>query len=165
MSTVSRRSIIDQMIYLFKLLIRANGIIFLAKLVANEIRRKIKVNNVISFQFKHMSPTGIPIQPVILKIRHDISWQDVLNNRSKFLPKHCMYAWKTHVNFFLTNRFLLARTLSALKRASVGRKFFDEFAKSNNFSPLDAAKWYSIKMKNLIQAVSLWLCFDIFIYG
>jgi len=32
------------------------------------------------------------------------------------------------------------------------RKFFDEFARSKNFSPLDAEKWYSITNKEITTA-------------
>jgi hypothetical protein len=34
------------------------------------------------------------------------------------------------------------------------RKFFDEFAKSKNFNPLDAENWYSITKAQILQAVS-----------
>jgi hypothetical protein len=33
------------------------------------------------------------------------------------------------------------------------RKFFDEFAKSNNFSPLDADKWYLVTLQQIRKAV------------
>jgi hypothetical protein len=34
------------------------------------------------------------------------------------------------------------------------RKFTDEFAKSKNFNPLDAEKWYTIKLKDFMGIVS-----------
>jgi hypothetical protein len=35
------------------------------------------------------------------------------------------------------------------------RKFFDEYAVSKQFDPLDAEKWYSISKKDIIRAVSI----------
>jgi hypothetical protein len=34
------------------------------------------------------------------------------------------------------------------------RKFFEEFAKSKKFDPLDSEAWYSITRKEIISAVS-----------
>jgi len=45
------------------------------KMVANQ---KITTGDVISYEFLHISQTGLPINPVIRKIRHDVVWQDIL---------------------------------------------------------------------------------------
>jgi hypothetical protein len=34
------------------------------------------------------------------------------------------------------------------------REFFDEFAKSHNFNPLVAERWYSVSKKDIEEAVS-----------
>ncbi len=34
------------------------------------------------------------------------------------------------------------------------RKFFDEFAKSKNFNPLDSERWYAVTKKEILRAVS-----------
>jgi hypothetical protein len=38
-------------------------------------------------------------------------------------------------------------------KLSAGRHFFDEFAKSRNFYPLDANRWYSVSRKEISRAV------------
>jgi hypothetical protein len=37
------------------------------------------------------------------------------------------------------------------------RKFFDDFANSRKFEPLDVKQWYSIRKKDLIRAVAYFL--------
>jgi hypothetical protein len=39
------------------------------------------------------------------------------------------------------------------------RKFFDDFATSNNFDPLDAEKWYMVTGKEVANAV--WISFSV----
>jgi hypothetical protein len=39
----------------------------------------------------------------------------------------------------------------------LGLDFFVEVAKSKNFDPLDAEKWYSISRKDILEAVSPFL--------
>jgi hypothetical protein len=65
---------------------RTNGTTFQTSRVDNEVKNLIKINNVISYKFKHTLPNGIPIEPIIYRIRRDITWKDALNNRSKILP-------------------------------------------------------------------------------
>jgi hypothetical protein len=46
-------------------------------------------------------------------------------------------------------------TFQDIEKVNERRKFFDEFAKSKNFDPLDAERWYSISGREIIKAVSL----------
>lgn len=39
---------------------------------------KLRKGNIVSFSY-HTFSGGIPIEPVILKVRHDISWENVVN--------------------------------------------------------------------------------------
>jgi hypothetical protein len=45
-------------------------------------------------------------------------------------------------------------TFSLERKRAERRKFFDEFAKSKGFHPLDVDQWYLISWKELISAVS-----------
>jgi hypothetical protein len=44
-------------------------------------------------------------------------------------------------------------TLSIALDPEKRRKFTDEFAKSNDFNPLDAEKWYTIKLRDIKKTV------------
>jgi DNA polymerase III delta subunit len=48
--------------------------------------------------------------------------------------------------------YVLLGVLSKLKEPEGRRKLLDAFAKSKNFSPLDAEKWYSINGKEFKSA-------------
>ena len=41
------------------------------------------------------------------------------------------------------------------KSPRIQREFFDVFARSKNFDPLDAEKWYSITRRDVLNAVSI----------
>jgi len=45
-------------------------------------------------------------------------------------------------------------SFSKSERVRKARNFFDEFAKSNNFNPLDTERWYSVTRKEVLRAVS-----------
>jgi hypothetical protein len=44
---------------------------------------------------------------------------------------------------------------SGYGRSEIRRKFFNEFAKSKRFDPLDADKWYTITKKDVLSAVCI----------
>jgi hypothetical protein len=47
----------------------------------------------------------------------------------------------------------LLRVVTGLRKVENRRKFFDEFAKSQNFHPLDAEKWYRVTGQQIKKAV------------
>jgi hypothetical protein len=46
---------------------------------------------------------------------------------------------------------------SGIGRPEKRREFFDNFAKSKNFNPLDVENWYTMAKKDVVKAVRLFL--------
>jgi hypothetical protein len=64
---------------------RTNGTTFRTKLVTSDLKKKIKINDVVTYKFKIVQTAGKPILPEIFQIRRDITWKDALLNRSKII--------------------------------------------------------------------------------
>jgi hypothetical protein len=50
-------------------------------LIREELKSFIKVNDVVSYYFKHISSAGKLIKPEIYKLRKDLTWASVLENQ------------------------------------------------------------------------------------
>jgi hypothetical protein len=88
---------------------------------------------------------------LLLKYKNMI-WSDTVITQSKIRPNSGIcnqFACSTFVNSKLT-----VMTKLQFKTTSGRRIFFDEFAKTENFNPLDAKKWYSITQRKIRLAVS-----------
>ena len=56
---------------------------------------------------------------------------------------------------------MLTRSSEGWKTSAERRKFFDKFAKSNNFDPLEADNWYSVSRVEITNAVSKVISFSL----
>jgi len=114
----------------------ADGNTFRTRRIEENVKNKIQINDVISYKHLKTSPNGKPIQPRIYRIRRDLDWKDVLANWVKYSP----------------NKKPVKRNWRDLREQ---RKFFDFFATTKKFNPLDAEKWYSLPYNEISRAVSI----------
>jgi len=205
-----------------------NGNTFQTRRIEEDVQKKIKISDVISYKHTKTSINGKPIQPKIYQIRRDLTWNDVLIRRPKLSPNIAtdkrkwahpreqtkffdefakfITAWtKLHPEFMLQKENFLSseerlrspgnqrKSFGRITRSNqlgmnwwysaphtkltkVGRpelfnyyndmdlfkegwkvpgnqrKFLDEFAISKKFNPLDAQNWYSITKREIIPA-------------
>jgi len=116
----------------------ADGITFRTRMIEEDVQKKIKINDVISYKYTHNSK---PLLPRIHQIRHELTWNDVLARRTQF-PSTIITGKKRK-----------------WKDPREQRKFFDEFAMfQKNFNPLDASQWYLTSHKEVIKGVCLICC-------
>jgi hypothetical protein len=66
--------------------LRVNKLTFQAE-AEEDIRKDIKAGVVVSYQCTSDSPEGIPIHPKIYRVRHDLTWKDVTENREIVFKK------------------------------------------------------------------------------
>jgi ribose 5-phosphate isomerase len=72
------------------LLNRPDGQFFKTRTVENSLQKKIKVGDVVTYCSSSSSKNGIPIKPVIIKQRPDLSVADVLENLRKPFKKRSL---------------------------------------------------------------------------
>ena len=70
---------------------RTNGLSFQTIHVAEDVKRLIKLNEVVSYKFTHFHLDGIPLHPVIYKVRKDVPWNEVLKMRPKPVSKRTLW--------------------------------------------------------------------------
>jgi hypothetical protein len=46
--------------------------------VKAEVKQEVTVGSVISYKCRTMTPDGIPILPIIYRIRYDLKWSDII---------------------------------------------------------------------------------------
>lgn len=122
-----------------------------------EIEGRIKVNDVISYKCASVQSDGVPIRPSIYQIRWDISWSDALKTKSKMESKlEANNSKRTrNVSFYLvTNREIeVRRPTGKWRDIRKQRSFFEAYARSHNFNPLNADAWYSVPLRDILKVV------------
>ena len=121
---------------------------FYARVADSSIRKFLKVGSVVSYKYLKISKSGLPVAPVIFRVRDDMTWKEVLHNyasprKKEFIgnkiysharttrTRHSQHAWaharahahartRTHTQY--TNNWLLWH-----KKYVVGHNFFDVF--------------------------------------
>lgn len=61
---------------------RPNGNIFTVPFEDNQVAN-LKMGDVVTFAFENSLRRGVPLNPKIVKLRNDISWQDVIRSYKK----------------------------------------------------------------------------------
>jgi hypothetical protein len=118
---------------------RTNGLMFHTQLLEEDVRKDIKINDVISYKFTNTTEDGKPVRPIIYQLRRDLTWREVLSK----LPKD-----PNKTGGKMT-------TESKWTKPERRRKFFDQLAQFKKFDPLDSEKWYSISQKDIVNFVCL----------
>eukprot|EP00026_Physarum_polycephalum_P002046 Phypoly_transcript_02050.p1 GENE.Phypoly_transcript_02050~~Phypoly_transcript_02050.p1 ORF type:complete len:789 (+),score=103.44 Phypoly_transcript_02050:501-2867(+) len=96
--------------------------------------------DVVTFSYEIRSRKELPENPVISRIRLDISWEEVLANYSEDL----------FAEEFAENREFATHSKGYWTRANM-RSFLESFAKKLNLNPLRADSWYKIPSKFLYK--------------
>eukprot|EP00026_Physarum_polycephalum_P001458 Phypoly_transcript_01460.p1 GENE.Phypoly_transcript_01460~~Phypoly_transcript_01460.p1 ORF type:complete len:826 (+),score=126.37 Phypoly_transcript_01460:385-2862(+) len=91
------------------------------------------IGSVVTFCYESYSRKDVPLNPIITRIRADISWEEVLRGS---LPERKLKQSQQFGYWTLENM----------------RQYFENFAKSRNLDPLSAETWYSFPISDILQA-------------
>lgn len=139
---------------------RPNGTIF--QIDISETPVKIKKGDIVEFSYVRHARQSAPTHPTILRIRKDVTWEEVLRNWDEKTSE-------TN-SVLMFNNVIFTMILGAHRSLSKGagrwtpenranaRIFFENFAKSRNFDPYVAENWYTVLGSLVRQEVSIALC-------
>eukprot|EP00026_Physarum_polycephalum_P002905 Phypoly_transcript_02914.p1 GENE.Phypoly_transcript_02914~~Phypoly_transcript_02914.p1 ORF type:complete len:836 (+),score=73.69 Phypoly_transcript_02914:81-2588(+) len=106
-----------------------------------ELDVPVKIGDIVTFTYEHHSRSEVPLNPQIIRVRHDISWRNVLRDHAEQIeseikdPSHNVKPF----GFWLQQ-----------KRKNM-RLFFEQFAGSNRLDPLIPEDWYSVSAQTIME--------------
>ena len=124
-----------------------------------------KVGDVVTVEYESHARREVPVGPRIVRIRTDVSWEDVLRDHASDLTNyktgHCLLS-SCPLLFLILYLNMIAniyvdqnkpRDQWNWRDRKDTRKFFEEFASSLNMEPLNPETWYSITRQFLEEKV------------
>ena len=139
--------------------------------------------DIVTFTYQNYSSRSIPIHPTIVRIREDLTWEEVVTSFLREKPQahklNGMRAMKKkskeghHFNSFspVSSFFFPEDSMGSVstprpfgywtsERRKNLRKFFESFAKSYDLDPLLPETWYNIPLIKLkdVKVCYLFLC-------
>jgi len=119
---------------------------FKTNLLEHEMKSKPKVGDVITFKYSNVSKVGLPLSPILCKIRQDLNWDDVVAHRVVPLKKS------------ISNDITFGKQVSNLRfphgywTESNMRQFLDSFALNRYLDPQNPDHWYIVTKKEITDA-------------
>eukprot|EP00026_Physarum_polycephalum_P003969 Phypoly_transcript_03986.p1 GENE.Phypoly_transcript_03986~~Phypoly_transcript_03986.p1 ORF type:complete len:741 (+),score=114.71 Phypoly_transcript_03986:43-2265(+) len=97
----------------------------------------LKRGDVVTFAYDQFSTHAIPSNPEILRVREDVSWEDVLHDYQRENPSDTLY----------TSDFQKGESIKPLgywtaEKFQNSKLFLEQFTRSRNMDPLVASSWY-----------------------
>eukprot|EP00026_Physarum_polycephalum_P003234 Phypoly_transcript_03244.p1 GENE.Phypoly_transcript_03244~~Phypoly_transcript_03244.p1 ORF type:complete len:742 (+),score=88.29 Phypoly_transcript_03244:221-2446(+) len=117
-----------------------NGNIFAVPYCDTQVAN-LKIGDVVTFAHDTSARREVPLNPKIVRLRHDLSWQDVLNNYHKD---------RSYLNESSIVSGFVARPAGYWTKRNL-RLFLEQVAKNRSMDPLVAETWYSIPPEEIRQ--------------
>jgi len=144
------------------LVLNSHGSVFTCQLPNNQVFKtdrvedtvgEIKVGEIISYKYLQLNSVGIPIAPVIIKIRSDLTWNDVIAGHfPQILQKKSLKDIVESQGAFLD---VIPHHIPRYWTKDEGinmRKFMNNFAKNRNLDPLNPCDWYTIRRQDVADS-------------
>ena len=123
-----------------------------------------KKGEVVTFSYENYSRRELPVNPKLLRVRKDVSWEEILADHTLSTPHSQSLSGMKRVRSLSISPLLNFVTEMSSKHGgfsagpaqywSVGRRknvrlFFEKVAKYKNLDPLQASTWYNMKRSQI----------------
>eukprot|EP00026_Physarum_polycephalum_P002682 Phypoly_transcript_02690.p1 GENE.Phypoly_transcript_02690~~Phypoly_transcript_02690.p1 ORF type:complete len:880 (+),score=98.16 Phypoly_transcript_02690:33-2672(+) len=116
-----------------------SGMMFKVPPSSVEVRSYPKKGDIVMLSYEKLSSLGIPVEPKLVRIRTDLSWEEVVINYNVENPKE--RALPGFINKFTSPAATRKYWEGDQRRI---RAFFVEFARKRGLNPLDPETWYPV---------------------
>eukprot|EP00026_Physarum_polycephalum_P001892 Phypoly_transcript_01895.p1 GENE.Phypoly_transcript_01895~~Phypoly_transcript_01895.p1 ORF type:complete len:897 (+),score=113.58 Phypoly_transcript_01895:334-3024(+) len=104
---------------------------------------KLTKGDIVTFSHDRFSKTSLPVNPVIERIRSDLSWEYMVRNYWE--NSHFLHESKSTPVPVRSEQLGLLGT----KKGKRMRRFFEEFARTKGFDPLVTENWYKVNRTSI----------------
>eukprot|EP00026_Physarum_polycephalum_P000469 Phypoly_transcript_00470.p1 GENE.Phypoly_transcript_00470~~Phypoly_transcript_00470.p1 ORF type:complete len:781 (-),score=102.87 Phypoly_transcript_00470:244-2586(-) len=116
---------------------QANGATVSVPQENNFLGEDVKVGDVVTFSYENVNQKDIPLDPKIIRVRHDVAWKEVAK-RQEGIPSEPVQ-----------DKVPKKSSWGSVKKR---RSFFENYAKRQKFDPLDPQKWYTQSKQHIASA-------------
>lgn len=102
----------------------------------------LKEGDIVSFKYTQTVKRDgciVPLSPTIYKVREDLTWDDVVKTHQSNTKKRVIQLLNKHT--YISKGYW--------SEAGHCKKFFDDFAKTNQFDPTIVDNWYSVRASDI----------------
>eukprot|EP00026_Physarum_polycephalum_P000804 Phypoly_transcript_00805.p1 GENE.Phypoly_transcript_00805~~Phypoly_transcript_00805.p1 ORF type:complete len:823 (+),score=101.61 Phypoly_transcript_00805:1404-3872(+) len=100
---------------------------------------QLKRGDIVSFIYDNFSARSVPVNPKIERVRADLTWENVVREFQK--AKSEALKLNDHSSRLFGKRRQIPAHQEEQKKKAV-KLFFEKYARSKNFDPLDPESWY-----------------------